>query len=437
MKTLLYAMMFGATLPAIATEEAKVVINRNDEDRGFRFERVPPPMVNDAAKDAEFTLLDGRRNGAGADLAALHDGDVPDQPDQPAKNFFLAGPGMLHVDLRKQIDLSYVSTYSWHPGERGPQVYTLYGTENETPDYSFVKKGGTAVGWQKIAKVDTRTREGEKGGQYGVCIAPSKQGQTLGRFRHLLFRIEPTGTSGNSHTFWSEIDAADANGPTLTPAARVAATRKTYEFDSNDKQYHFVMDYTAAPELEAWGRQKLAPVMSEWYQRIAKELSSEGFQPSKEFRVRFKDDMGGTPAYAAGPEICVNHQWVKGELNREGLGCVVHEMVHIVQSYGRGPRHAPGWVCEGIADYVRWFEYEPQSNGARVMKNWRDARYDASYRVTANFLDWCCRTHDKALIQKLNAAARSGQYGEELWKTWTGKTLAELGEAWKAQLPER
>jgi hypothetical protein len=433
---LLYAMMAGAALAARAADEAAVTVDRNGEDRGFRFERVPPPMANDAAQAAEFTLLDGRRNGNGAGLAALHDGDLPDQPDQPAKNFFLAGPGMLHVDLRRLVGIAYVSTYSWHPGERGPQVYTLYGTENETPDCSFAKKGGTAAGWRKIARVDTRASEGGKGGQYGVRIAPARRGQTLGKFRHLLFKIEPTGEGGNAQTFWSEIDVADADGPELRPSARVGAARKAYEFDSVDKQYHFVLDYTAAPELEAWGKQKLAPVMSEWYPRIARELASEGFQPSREFRVRFKDDMGGVPAYAAGPEICVNHPWVKGELNREGLGCVVHEMVHIVQAYGRGPNRAPGWVCEGIADYVRWFEYEPQAKGAVVKKGWRDARHDASYRITANFLDWCCRTYDKALVQKLNAAARGGQYDEALWKTWTGKTLAELGAAWKDQLPD-
>jgi hypothetical protein len=32
-------------------------------------------------------------------------------------------------------------------------------------------------------------------------------------------------------------------------------------------------------------------------------------------------------------------------------GVLTHEMMHIVQSY---PDGQPGWLVEGIADYVRW-----------------------------------------------------------------------------------
>jgi hypothetical protein len=31
----------------------------------------------------------------------------------------------------------------------------------------------------------------------------------------------------------------------------------------------------------------------------------------------------------------------------------------------------------------------------------------------------------------LNAAARQGKYSEKLWKEYTGKTLQELGDAWR------
>ncbi len=37
---------------------------------------------------------------------------------------------------------------------------------------------------------------------------------------------------------------------------------------------------------------------------------------------------------------------------------MVHETVHCVQRYrGRGN---PGWLVEGVADYVRFFKYEPK-----------------------------------------------------------------------------
>jgi len=90
----------------------------------------------------------------------------------------------------------------------------------------------------------------------------------------------------------------------------------------------------------------------------------------------------------------------------------------IFNGSGRGPRDthpafAPGWVTEGLADYVRWYLYEPQSKGT-IIRDASQAKYDASYRVTANFFDWVVTTHDKDLLRKLNTAGREASYSEEL-----------------------
>ena len=46
--------------------------------------------------------------------------------------------------------------------------------------------------------------------------------------------------------------------------------------------------------------------------------------------------------------------------NPDDIGAMVHETVHCVQLYrGRGN---PGWLVEGVADYVRFFKYEPGKN---------------------------------------------------------------------------
>ena len=118
------------------------------------------------------------------------------------------------------------------------------------------------------------------------------------------------------------------------------------------------------------------------------------------------------------------------------------ELVHVVQNYwGRRGQRAtptPGWLVEGIADYGRWFLYEPLSKGAEITKgNLARAKYDASYRVTANFLDWVSQTKDKDIVRKLNAAAREGRYSEQIWKDSTGKTVQELGDEWKKANEER
>lgn len=230
--------------------------------------------------------------------------------------------------------------------------------------------------------------------------------------------------------------AALAFGPAPAPAAPSAPAAETLAFLSEDGRYRFEIDFAAAPALAKWCEERLAPVVRQWYPKIAEMLASDGFRPPRGCRLRFKDGMNGTPAYCIGEEIHLNRGWFAGQLGGEALGCVVHEMTHVVQQYGRGGRPAPpGWITEGIADYVRWFCFEPQSGGAVVRKR-SNPRPDGSYRVTANFLDWCVRRRSPCLVKKLNAVSRDGRYREACWKIWTGKTLAELGEEWRRQLPE-
>jgi hypothetical protein len=155
--------------------------------------------------------------------------------------------------------------------------------------------------------------------------------------------------------------------------------------------------------------------------------------------VTFEYDPNiGPPAFAAGGKITIKADWFRNELKREAKGCVVHEMGHIVQSYGRArqtnrePKQTPGWVTEGICDYIRFFLFEPQTKGAGLGPDRAEkANYSDSYRTTGNFLDWVVTEKDKELLKKLNAAAREGKYEEGLWKEWTGKTLPELNTEWK------
>ena len=127
-------------------------------------------------------------------------------------------------------------------------------------------------------------------------------------------------------------------------------------------------------------------------------------------------------------------EWFRKNMQGEARGAVVHEMVHVVQQYGLARRknpdapRVPGWMVEGIPDYIRWFLYEPESKGAEITaRNISRARYDANYRITGNFLNWVVDKYDKDIIRKLNAAAREGKYTEALWKDYTSKTVQELG----------
>ena len=132
-------------------------------------------------------------------------------------------------------------------------------------------------------------------------------------------------------------------------------------------------------------------------------------------------------AYTTDTDVFVSNRWIHDEINGEAVGSLVHEAVHVVQQFKSGD--APGWLVEGTADYVRWFKYEPQSHGAdlRYMRHARkNFRYDGSYRITANFLNWVTEKYDKDIVTQLNAAMRAGKYDESLWKLYTGKTVRHL-----------
>jgi len=95
-----------------------------------------------------------------------------------------------------------------------------------------------------------------------------------------------------------------------------------------------------------------------------------------------------------------------------------------------------------MADYIRWFKYEPQSHGADII--WMrklgkrfSPHYNDSYRITANFLDWVSRKYDEDIVSKLNAAMRDGKYNHGLWKRFTGIRLQELGADWKREVESR
>jgi hypothetical protein len=267
---------------------------------------------------------------------------------------------------------------------------------------------------------------------------------TLGKYRCLLFEMSRTETNDAfGNTFYGEIDVVDADGPPPTTSAGATEPILT-SFATPDGQYHFTIDATAAPDLKDWANAKLQPVVLEWYPKLVKMLPSLGFEPATNVVLRFRTDMGGTPAAASGGRINLNSGWFRRELDREAVGSVVHEMVHMVQSYGRARRvnpnatRTPGWVVEGMADYIRWFLYEPQTKGAEITaRNIGRARYDASYRITGNFLNWVTEAYDRKIIEKLNAAARQRTYSEKLWQDATGKSLPDLGAEWKTANEER
>ncbi len=438
--------MFFARLSFAGIQTAVGHNTGDSESPSFTFTNVPTPARNDAAKSAIFTIVSGDADANGGGLDVLHDGKVPAEADSPSENFFFAAStagGRLQVDLGRVIELKQVNTYSWHPSTRGPQVYQLYASDG-TADGFNASPGKDAnlekCGWKLIDQVDTRVKGVDGGGQYGVSISDSTG--IIGKYRYLLFDIAPTESDDEfGNTFYSEIDAVELNAPAESPAAATAAP---IVVQSADGYCEITIDTAKAPELREWVEQKLAPALAEWYPKIVAMMPSDGFSAPKKYSVVLRP-MSGV-AFTSGTRVVANSTWLGTELNNEAVGSLIHETVHIVQQYGnawRAGSPAPGWLTEGIPDYIRFFKYEPQTHGADIV--WLQGRkrlainYDGMYRISANFLDYVVEHYDpdQVLIKKVNAACRQGNYTDGLWKELTGKTLAELNDEWKAYVHQQ
>src|SRR5258707_2652464 len=206
-----------ATLLALALTthaQVKIIFDHNPNataTRAFKFKNVPSPAKDDAVARAKLLLVEGEADGNGADVSALTDGVLPTEEDQPAANFFWnagTGGGRLQMDLGSLIEIAQVNTYSWHPNTRGPQVYRLWASDGAAVNFNSAPKGNldpATCGWNLITVVDTRSKDGDDGGQYGVSIADARA--ILGKFRYLLFDCYVTETADEfGNTFYSETD---------------------------------------------------------------------------------------------------------------------------------------------------------------------------------------------------------------------------------------
>ena len=176
-------------------------------NREFKFKNIASPSKDDAATHAKLTLIDGDLDGGSAELAALTDGRLPSDEDEPGSNvYFRAGSsgGRSRMDFGSVIPIAQVNSYSWHPNSRGPQLFKLYAADPTDERLNLDPKRGVdpaSCGWKLIALVSTLPNEGEMGGQYAASV------RDVGKYRYLLFDVYVTELYDNfGNTFYSEID---------------------------------------------------------------------------------------------------------------------------------------------------------------------------------------------------------------------------------------
>ncbi|OJW03494.1 MAG: hypothetical protein BGO49_11600 [Planctomycetales bacterium 71-10] len=266
-----------------------------------------------------------------------------------------------------------------------------------------------------------RSAEVRGGGLDGGTLEGSEDGATFARlaeFREGVAKAEP----GKNLKALRVVPTKDAKDP-------VAIREFVVDSDPALRRFaypvEFVVDEVDDASLKGWA-DKAAKECERAYGLINDALRSDGYRPARVVRMSLKDGVD-VPAYAAGDRITGSTKWFRR--HPDDIGAMVHESAHVVQRY-RG-RNNPGWLVEGVADYVRFVLYEPANIGPIDPEK---ARYDQSYRVTARFLGYIVEKYDPEFVLKLNRAMRERKYSDDLFKESTGKTMQELGDEWKASL---
>lgn len=153
-----------------------------------------------------------------------------------------------------------------------------------------------------------------------------------------------------------------------------------------------------------------------------KEIKTYNKNAAKKVAMIIDPEYKGVAA-TSGNVIRVNPEWMKK--HPEDLDVVTHEAMHIVQSY-KG-HSGPGWITEGIADYVRHqFGVNNEAADWSLTPFNEKQSYTNAYRITARFLVWITKNYKKSFVQSLNQAMREGTYTDNFWQEHTGKSVDEL-----------
>jgi hypothetical protein len=181
----------------------------------------------------------------------------------------------------------------------------------------------------------------------------------------------------------------------------------TLSFESNFK------------ELDPQLKKRLIKTFFEVYPKLAKE-----YNPATIKAVKFFVDTAykGVAATADG-KVTFSSIWMVK--HPEDIDVVTHEVMHIVQDYGRSV--GPGWLTEGIADYAR-YKFGVDNEGAKwslpALKP--EHSYKNSYRITAGFFAWMEKSVKPGIIKTVDASLRDHTYTKDIWTKLTGKDLDAL-----------
>lgn len=225
MKNIFLSTVLVLVLILLFTLQLKpqVIVVKEQIKQGWDFTNVMRPSKSDAALGARILIAGNKAISSCLAPNGLNIGILP-QENRLLRDFFCftndnADGGKIVMDLGRLVPVAMVNSYSAHgpvggttwcnefDGSRGPQVYTLYGSSMEKPDFENI----SGKEWLKIADVDTRpvNDNQEWQGTYGVNIK-NADGSLLGKFRWLVWDVKPTFKEGTkpewTNTWYCELD---------------------------------------------------------------------------------------------------------------------------------------------------------------------------------------------------------------------------------------
>jgi len=159
-----------------------------------------------------------------------------------------------------------------------------------------------------------------------------------------------------------------------------------------------------------------------WYPMVSDALSSPNFSPPNTIQITFDPNYGGV-AYAYGNRIVGSAKYYTD--HQDDVGSMIHEMTHVIQSY----KNCPSWLVEGIADWIRYYQYEPSR---RIPSKQRSSdSYNMGYGTSAYFLQYIIDNTPQwqapnNMVYWANKDCREGYYNDSMWPRMTGKTLDQL-----------
>jgi hypothetical protein len=177
-------------------------------------------------------------------------------------------------------------------------------------------------------------------------------------------------------------------------------------------------------KVRDWAEHSQA-LCQDWYPIMCRFLATDDWTPPEAVRLVLKKDLA-IPGATTGATIQISVKWISE--HPDDFGMVIHELTHVIQAYPPGTQ--PGWLVEGIADYIRYWRFEPEKRHGPVAPT---ASYRDGYGTTGAFLAWLVAKYDHRLVRRLDDALRHGQYSDGIFRAATGQDLDAL---WKEYVAE-